>query len=554
MRTDSLTRTTAGWTLALAAALVVGCGGNDQSNDAATQQAQRGSAPGADPTRPEATGSASAPRAEDTDVLGRLAVPGAGGGNAIEVVRSGKAEAKVGQPYEYVLSVRNVSDQAVSDVVLREEVPAGFSIASRQPPDAQQGTQPGTKQAPAASQPAQAGPQEVRIGTLQPGEERRVVVAGTPGQEGAVQACTSVSFQPLLCSSIQVVKPDLQLDRWITVDGERAEGVVYACDRIQMHYRVTNTGSGTAEQVRIVDQLPQGVQVAGGDAKAGQQQVEIPVGALESGASQERRIQLQAQSAASFDQPARAMSDSDQAEAAKAGIQIVKPDLALQVDGPSQQYFGRSVAYRIGVSNPGQHPVRDVEVRVALPEGAERVSVSSQRVEGEDGTYRIGQLAAGEKIDFTIQFEPTAVGSTQTTAVAKGYCVPEKRQQIETRIVGVPAIRLEMIDVKDPVQVGENTVYEIRVKNQGSADDRNIRLRAQVPEQLEVSKAGGQTEITINGRKLEFAPVERLAPGEIASWRVEAKAGSPGDVRFQIEMTSDAQARSVTEQEPTTLF
>jgi hypothetical protein len=66
--------------------------------------------------------------------------------------------------------------------------------------------------------------------------------------------------------------------------------------------------------------------------------------------------------------------------------------------------------------------------------------------------------------------------------------------------------------------------------------------------------ARGDPDIQNQGQQLQFGTIDKLAPGEIASWYVQAKANEAGKVSFKLQLTSDASQRTVSEQEPTTLY
>ena len=56
------------------------------------------------------------------------------------------------------------------------------------------------------------------------------------------------------------------------------------------------------------------------------------------------------------------------------------------------------------------------------------------------------------------------------------------------------------------------------------------------------------------GQQLQFGKIDQLAPGDMVSWYIQAKANEAGKANFKVEMTSDASQRPVNEQEPTTLY
>ena len=111
-----------------------------------------------------------------------------------------------------------------------------------------------------------------------------------------------------------------------------------------------------------------------------------------------------------------------------------------------------------------------------------------------------------------------------------------------------------MVDITDPVEVGQQTTYVITVTNQGSAADTNIRIVTKLPAEQSFVTATGATNATANGKTITFAPLGSLAPGASTSWRVTVRADSAADSRFSVEMTSDNLTSPVNETEATNLY
>lgn len=88
--------------------------------------------------------------------------------------------------------------------------------------------------------------------------------------------------------------------------------------------------------------------------------------------------------------------------------------------------------------------------------------------------------------------------------MAEAYCADAAQAQVSTLITGIPAVRLELIDLKDPVQVGEETVYEVRVTNQGSAEDLNVNVQGQLPAGLKFIDGHGDTAVQAQGQAIQF--------------------------------------------------
>ena len=121
-------------------------------------------------------------------------------------------------------------------------------------------------------------------------------------------------------------------------------------------------------------------------------------------------------------------------------------------------------------------------------------------------------------------------------------------------IAGIPAILLELIDEEDPIEVGNNVVYMIRVTNQGSLAGTNIKMDVELEDTMQYISSSGATLATQNGNKISLAPLPSLAPKKQAVWRIVVKAAGSGDVRFGVNMTSDQIDRPVRETESTNFY
>ncbi len=111
-----------------------------------------------------------------------------------------------------------------------------------------------------------------------------------------------------------------------------------------------------------------------------------------------------------------------------------------------------------------------------------------------------------------------------------------------------------MIDTEDPLLVGEQTTYVIQITNQGTAQDTNVGLEVQLPSQLKVISAAGDTQGTISGNNVSFAPYPVLKAKQIIEFRVVAEAVAEGDARFKAQMKSDLLKSPVPEEEATQVY
>ena len=68
--------------------------------------------------------------------------------------------------------------------------------------------------------------------------------------------------------------------------------------------------------------------------------------------------------------------------------------------------------------------------------------------------------------------------------------------ELVTRIEGLPALLMELVDTDDPVEVGRETSYEIRVTNTGTKAETNLVAYASVAVSLQ-DLIGGHVDAAV---------------------------------------------------------
>jgi uncharacterized repeat protein (TIGR01451 family) len=121
-------------------------------------------------------------------------------------------------------------------------------------------------------------------------------------------------------------------------------------------------------------------------------------------------------------------------------------------------------------------------------------------------------------------------------------------------VEGIAALLFTVTDVNDPVEVGGDTTYEIHVINQGSKTATNLRLAALIPSGMEAQRADGPARVNIQGKKVLFDPLPRLAPQGDTMYRIYVRGTQPGDKRIQIQMVSDEIPQPVLKEESTHVY
>ena len=431
------------------------------------------------------------------------------------------------QPFDFAYHVTNLTGGTLQNVAVMLESTANLELVASTPSPTQG-----------------AGGMVWAVGDLGPRETRVIRVRGIADELGRATNCISASYNNSLCFATEVVEPGLQLVK-------RATANSMICDPITFTFVVSNPGTGVARNVRIEDTMPEGVRTLDGQSR-----VSIDVGDLAPGESREYTVQAEATRTGTFRNDAFAVADGDlRAESGQTETAIVQPVLELVSECRDEQYLGRNATVDYTVTNVGDGTSENTVVRVTLPASAEVVRVSQGGVEGNNVvTFNVGALERGDSATVSVTLTSNQIGVVRTTAVAQGECAEMVEAECSINYDGIPAILLEVVDIDDPVEVGTETVYVIRVTNQGSRPDNNVRIRAVLPAQQEYVSATGISNVSLAGNELTTAPVASLAPGAVAEWQIRVRAVDVGNIRFFVEMTSDFLDEPVAETESTNLY
>ncbi len=426
--------------------------------------------------------------------------------SAILLEANGPDEVRAGEEFTYELTLTNLTDAPLHQVaVLNYGGPGG-----------------------------QMQPQSLlSVGTLPPNETMTRSVSGTIDEAGLIRNCLGVSYQPTLCLEVAVVNPELQIRK------EGPQEVVF-CQGFTYTYTVTNTGSGTAENVQVRDELPAGLVTADG-----KRVITRTIGALAAGQSQSFDVQLEAREPGEYQSRAIARSAGDESRSAMVQTAVREAELAVSIEAPDAEYIGQSVNYRVTVRNTGDAPSQATTLQLQAPGARQDLSSRPNPAlePGQSRTYNITAMSGNEE------------GTLELTATAEAFCekVDDVVATAQTEILGIAALQLEVVDGQDPVQIGQETRYLVKVTNEGTAAEADVRLTAQLPEQMAFVRAEGDSDVQAEGQQLDFAGIT-IQPGDEATWTVVARAESAGRVQFALQMNSPTLDRPVIEREPTRLY
>ncbi len=434
------------------------------------------------------------------------------------------AEVLVGQKFGYTIKVINLTDYPIYNVSVSDRVTPNFAMAD-----------------------ADAKPSEVRdgvatwqIGNLGGKETRTIKVNGSSAEEGMISTCAWASYSPILCEDIKIMKAALQL-------AKNAPAEVVICDPIPMTLTVRNTGSSPLTAVKVNDTLPEGLMSEGKTALA------FDAGNMAPGESKEFKFNAMASKTGSFVNKAAASSAQGVTAEASSTTVVRQPELTVSCAAPEQRYMGRTFDVEFTVASKGDTAAVGTVLEVAVPAGLTAKSAAAGgQISAGKIAWNLGDLAPNATKQVTATFEGPAAGNYVFNAITKGVCAKQVATTCQTRVVGVSALLLQKADDPDPISVGETTTYTVRVTNQGTADDTNIKMVVEFPD--EISPVSASNEGVVDGKRVTFPPYPRLAPKEVFNYTIKAKGEKVGDARVRFIRTSDGIPAPTTAEESTRVY
>ncbi|MHC4682527.1 MAG: hypothetical protein ACYTEK_28055 [Planctomycetota bacterium] len=437
-------------------------------------------------------------------------------------------EVGLNRSFRYTINLTNLTETTLPDIIVTEELPGHFRFMSAVPTAREDGNK-----------------LVWEIASLGPKATRQFTVSGMATYIDSLKHCTTV-VTPVIpaCASVLVIQPELRLTK-------TAPAEVLLCDLIPVRFMVSNAGTGSVQNVKIMETLPAGLRTTDGKGE-----LVFDAGTLMAGQSRQFSAELRATQTGRYVGKAAASSTTGlSVESAPTTTTVGMPVLSISKTGPDQQYIGRPIAYEVTVTNKSDVSAKNTVLEETIPDGVDSVKATAGgKLAGSKIIWEFGTLEPTASREVRISYIPTKAGILANTASATAYCATAVNASMRTSVTGICALLMEVVDVEDPVRVGSYATYVIRVENQGSAAATNIRIAAVLEDNVRYISSAGATARAEEGRTVRFFPLGTLAPKAKAAWRVVVQAERPGDVRFKIIMQADQLTRPVEETESTHLY
>jgi uncharacterized repeat protein (TIGR01451 family) len=449
-----------------------------------------------------------------------------------------------GSDFTYELVVRNDGATAVWNVRVEDDLPVGAKLVGSDPAPEMAGTKLGWT-----------------VGALEPGGTRKIRVTLRPADEGEIRNRATVTFATGTEARIKVTRPKLAVE---LAGGATAR----AGEPTTFQIKLTNSGTGPANNLILQARLSDGLTHAGGSV------LELKLPALAAGQTKTFPLTVTAAKGGAQACGVTVSADGTKPESARHALAVVEPKLTVRATGPAKCLVKSEPVYLIELTNPGTAGTDPVAVTVAVPGGFDYIQASdggSFNPSTREVAWRLAGLEPGKGKAVSLKLKSVAPCEVALKTVARTIPIGdpagdgiqpaaatnrglEVKAETPVKAEGMPGLRFEVTDLEDPVEIGKEAMYEIKVVNQGTGPCTNVVIVVTPDDGTSVTAANGPTTARAQGTVVSFDPVAKLDVKGEAVFRVRVKATVAGDHKFKVQVSSTEIKTPITKEENTRFY
>jgi hypothetical protein len=154
---------------------------------------------------------------------------------------------------------------------------------------------------------------------------------------------------------------------------------------------------------------------------------------------------------------------------------------------------------------------------------------------------------------FEVQCVLNSQGDNRIQVLANGDDELSASAAVNTRVEALADLKLEIRDPQGPIQLGEDAIFEVLIRNRGTKSAENIDLVVFFSEGLEATSVqGGAHEI---GRgQVTFKTIPTLGPDSETVLRVHARADRAANHVFRAELVCESLQTKLAAEETTRFY
>ncbi|MDA0834104.1 MAG: hypothetical protein O2955_02735 [Planctomycetota bacterium] len=433
----------------------------------------------------------------------------------------------IGQPSSAELIVQNTGNTSVENVNVEVYVPLTVRMTKAEPP----------------------AREEVDhltwvIPTLETQKEYKIQIELIPNERGELPLSAQVRFSGVAKASLTVEEPMLKL-------AVKGPSEVALGDPASQVVVVSNPGTGVAQNIVLECTLSEGLTHKKG------REFKLEVGSLDGGESRQFRLPVEATQGGKQFVKVVAQANGGLTDSSESTIDVSAPSLEAVVKGPGFRYLQRTAHYTVTISNSGQAESNNIRVIYAIPRGFRFVTA------GQGGEFHskensvlwfVGQLGSDQSRELTLDLKAVEAGqfTHDVSVVSDGGTT--LATSTKTEVDGAVDLVLEVSEDEDPVEIGTDAVYEIKVRNDGTKAASNLVLSCTIPNGLDFQSASGPSKHTSSLGDVSFDSISTLKPGESVIYRVVVQGKTAGQHRLRAQLNSDSLNEPIVDEELTRFY
>jgi len=383
-----------------------------------------------------------------------------------------------------------------------------------------------------------------KVEELKPSEVRTIEITMIPLQRGDINTRAEVRFSGVANGRFAVAEPMLD----IKVEGP--EQVIIGESAAQI-VTVSNPGTGIASHVQIEALIPEGLEHARG------QRLQMDLGNLNPGESRSVRLALAAAKGGPQHLTVNARAESGLARSATSDVNVIAPSLTASIQGPGLRYLGRQASFVMSVTNAGEAPSDNVQMRYKMPSGFDFVSADrGAQYDPATGlvTWFVGRLERGQKSEIKVKLLDRQSGELKQMDRASSEHGAVADAEFISTVEGTPSLAVQVKDLEDPVEVSSEMSYEIRIRNEGSAAAKGVALTCELADGMSLVTAEGPAEYLSERNSVVFRSIPEVGAGQNVVFKVKVKSNVAGSLRFRALLSSESVPEPLTAEEMTKFY
>jgi hypothetical protein len=463
-------------------------------------------------------------------------------GAALQVSITTPGQVATDQPFSIEATIHNTGTLLAKNVVVRDLLPEGMQVI--------------------ASQPALDETMVTRrwkLGDIPAGESRRLLLnavvnsAGTRTYELTAQSRSNTHQATTTIDAVVFPLEVLIL----------SPATVTTMEAIPILLQLTNTSDSVLHEVRLTDQLPDGLDHVDRQRELDPtaRTVEFSVSGIQPGETVEKKLTLRATVAGRLCHTLTVqLADGlliQKSSCLDVRLPPPPPILQLQVLGPATITAGSPALYQVRIAHQGRDTIRAITLRCQLPESlVVQMATEGHQRRGSMVSLDVAELSPGEQAVL----EMSVIAPRASTAQPVVASLLVENQVLESRQIEVVvldgqsgndvpgsndrnSLTVSIMDLADPVTVGQQFTYLVKIRNDRNVSDKQIRVQVELPEGLElvrfIQPHQGEAQIDAAKRIIEATEIKQLLPREsLQPIRVEVVARRSGQFQITVRVES----------------